>query len=125
MRRSHPDWGHPPLGGPEGDVDLQKRPAGPPEPHPHLPRTPALTAARSARHDRAVRGAGTAPSPPPKGPAMFGRKRPTATTTPTTQPSDQYRLKRTGQQVTLLEHLRGGEVRIAMDTDDMLRDDIV
>ena len=55
---------------------------------------------------------------------MFGKKRPTATT-PTTQPSTQYRLKRTGQQVTLLEHLRGGEVRIAMDTDDMLRDDIV
>ncbi|MFI9497861.1 hypothetical protein ACIG92_08320 [[Kitasatospora] papulosa] len=56
---------------------------------------------------------------------MFGKsKRPTATV-PAAQPSDQYRLKRTGQQVTLLEHLRGGEVRIAMDTDDMLRDDIV
>ncbi|MFD9781901.1 hypothetical protein ACFWZS_34125 [[Kitasatospora] papulosa] len=55
---------------------------------------------------------------------MFGKnKRPTVT--PTAQPSTQYRLKRTGQQVTLLEHLRGGEVRIAMDTDDMLRDDIV
>ncbi|MFI9622133.1 hypothetical protein ACIG8S_24805 [[Kitasatospora] papulosa] len=56
---------------------------------------------------------------------MFGKsKRPTVTT-PAAQPSDQYRLKRTGQQVTLLEHLRGGEVRIAMDSDDMLRDDIV
>ncbi|MFD9782223.1 hypothetical protein ACFWZS_34665 [[Kitasatospora] papulosa] len=55
---------------------------------------------------------------------MFGKnKRPTGT--PTAQLSTQYRLKRTGQQVTLLEHLRGGDVRIAMDTDDMLRDDIV
>ncbi|MEU2413961.1 hypothetical protein AB0D68_08710 [Streptomyces sp. NPDC048212] len=55
---------------------------------------------------------------------MFGKKRPTATT-PTTQPSTQYRLKRTGQQVTLLEHLGNGEVRIAMDTDRICRDDIV
>ncbi|MFD9757970.1 hypothetical protein [[Kitasatospora] papulosa] len=56
---------------------------------------------------------------------MFGKsKRPTVTI-PAAQSSDQYRLRRTGQQVTLLEHLRGGDVRIAMDTDDMLRDDIV
>ncbi|NEC17952.1 hypothetical protein [Streptomyces parvus] len=39
--------------------------------------------------------------------------------------TDQYRLKATGQQVTVLEHLDGGEVRIAMDTDHITRDGIV
>ncbi|MFE7360678.1 hypothetical protein [[Kitasatospora] papulosa] len=56
---------------------------------------------------------------------MFGKSKRTTVTIPAAQPSDQYRLKRTGQQVTLLEHLRGGEVRIAMDTEGTLRDDIV
>ncbi|MEV5131052.1 hypothetical protein AB0K87_11165 [Streptomyces sp. NPDC053705] len=44
--------------------------------------------------------------------------------TPAVQ-SDQYYLKATGERVTLLEHLGGGDVRIAMDTAHTLRDDIV
>ncbi|MFG3410198.1 hypothetical protein [Streptomyces sp. NPDC048142] len=55
---------------------------------------------------------------------MFGKSKRKAATTPTA-PSDQYRLKATGQRVTLLEHLGGGEVRIAMDTAHVCRDDIV
>ncbi|MFF5877385.1 hypothetical protein ACIQ9M_25495 [Streptomyces californicus] len=55
---------------------------------------------------------------------MFGKSKRKAVTTPT-EPSDQYRLKATGQRVTLLEHLGRGEVRIAMDTDRVCRDDIV
>ncbi|MEU3702543.1 hypothetical protein AB0E82_09665 [Streptomyces anulatus] len=55
---------------------------------------------------------------------MFGKSKSKAVTTPTA-PSDQYRLKATGQRVTLLERLGGGEVRIAMDSDRVCRDDIV
>ncbi|MFJ3344153.1 hypothetical protein ACIPPN_09995 [Streptomyces diastaticus] len=56
---------------------------------------------------------------------MF-RKKKTATPAPAagTQ-SDQYRLRSTGQRVTLLEHLGGGDVRIAMDRGRAVRDDIV
>ncbi|WP_330449730.1 hypothetical protein [Streptomyces anulatus] len=54
---------------------------------------------------------------------LFSRKS-TPVSTPTA-PSDQYRLKATGQRVTLLEDLGGGDVRIAMDTDRTTRDDIV
>ncbi|MFG3180085.1 hypothetical protein ACGFZC_34205 [[Kitasatospora] papulosa] len=45
--------------------------------------------------------------------------------TPAAQPSDQYLLKATGQQVTLLEDLGDGDVRIAMDSGRITRDDIV
>jgi hypothetical protein len=55
---------------------------------------------------------------------MFGKSKHPAASTPTT-PSDQYRLKATGRQVTLLEHLADGDVRIAMDSDHITRDDIV
>ncbi|MFG2540654.1 hypothetical protein ACGFU4_35990 [Streptomyces sp. NPDC048511] len=55
---------------------------------------------------------------------MFGKSKRTAVTTPTAR-SDQYRLKATGQRVTLLEDLGGGDVRIAMDSDCITRDDIV
>ncbi|MEV5204366.1 hypothetical protein [Streptomyces sp. NPDC053720] len=50
--------------------------------------------------------------------------RKTATTTPTAR-SDQYRLNATGRRVTLLEHLGGGDVRIAMDSGRITREDIV
>ncbi|WP_331760625.1 hypothetical protein OH810_31985 (plasmid) [Streptomyces albidoflavus] len=54
---------------------------------------------------------------------MFGkRKNPSS---PITKPNDQYRLKTTGQQVTLLEDLGDGNVRIAMDRGPVGRDDIV
>jgi membrane protein implicated in regulation of membrane protease activity len=55
---------------------------------------------------------------------MFGKSKRTAATTPTAQ-TDQYRLKATGRRVTVLEHLSGGEVRIAMDNGRITRDDIV
>ncbi|TXS61457.1 hypothetical protein [Streptomyces sp. sk2.1] len=55
---------------------------------------------------------------------MFGKSNRKAAPTPTAQ-SDQYRLKATGQRVTLLELLSGGDVRIAMDTPYITRDDIV
>lgn len=55
---------------------------------------------------------------------MFGKRNRTATPAPAAQ-SDQYRLKSTGQRVTLLEHLSGGDVRIALDTPYITRDDIV
>ncbi|MFE0142196.1 hypothetical protein [[Kitasatospora] papulosa] len=55
---------------------------------------------------------------------MFGKSKRTTVTTSTAR-SDQYRLKSTGQRVTLLEHLGNGDVRIAMDTDRICRDDIV
>ncbi|MFD7065923.1 hypothetical protein ACFV97_01650 [Streptomyces sp. NPDC059913] len=58
---------------------------------------------------------------------MFGKKSKStraAATTPTAQ-SDQYRLKSSGQRVTLLEHLGGGRVHIAKDSGRTLRDDIV
>ncbi|MFE0845293.1 hypothetical protein [Streptomyces rochei] len=55
---------------------------------------------------------------------MFGKRKSTAATTPRT-PSDQYRLKSNGRRVTLLEDLGGGDVRIAMDSDQILREDIV
>lgn len=56
---------------------------------------------------------------------MFGKsKRNTATSAPATQ-ADQYRLKATGQRVTVLEYLDGGDVRIAMDSDGICRSDIV
>jgi hypothetical protein len=55
---------------------------------------------------------------------MFGKSKPKPTATPTTQ-SDQYRLKSTGQRVTLLRHLSGDGVRIAMDTNRSCREDIV
>ncbi|MEU0143578.1 hypothetical protein ABZ203_27740 [Streptomyces albidoflavus] len=54
---------------------------------------------------------------------MF-RKKKTATPAPAVQ-SDQYRLRSTGQRVTLLENLGGGDVRIAMDRGRAGRDDIV
>ncbi|WP_331731774.1 hypothetical protein OG298_45065 (plasmid) [Streptomyces sp. NBC_01005] len=54
---------------------------------------------------------------------MFGKKS-KAATTPAAQ-SDQYRLKATGQRVTVLGHLSGGDVRIAMDSGHITRDDIV
>ncbi|MFE6416944.1 hypothetical protein PS783_20015 [Streptomyces enissocaesilis] len=54
---------------------------------------------------------------------MFGKSKRTTATTPTA-PSDQYRLKSNGRRVTLLEHLGGGDVRIAMDSD-YPREDIV
>ncbi|MGW6288876.1 hypothetical protein [Streptomyces sp. NPDC055107] len=54
---------------------------------------------------------------------LFSRKSAPASA-PTTQ-SDQYRLKSTGQRVTLIEDLGGGEVKIAMDTASSTRDDIV
>ncbi|MFB8417398.1 hypothetical protein ACFC63_18010 [Streptomyces albidoflavus] len=54
---------------------------------------------------------------------MFRRKKTTAPA-PAVQ-SDQYRLRSTGQRVTLLEHLGGGDVRIAMDRGHVWRDDIV
>ncbi|QKW50959.1 MULTISPECIES: hypothetical protein [Streptomyces] len=57
---------------------------------------------------------------------MFGKnKQKTTVTTPTAQPSDQYRLKATGRRVTLLERLSDGDVRIAMDSGHVCRDDIV
>lgn len=55
---------------------------------------------------------------------MFGKSKRTAATTPTAQ-TDQYRLKSTGRRVTVLEHLGGGDVRIAMDSDRIAREDIV
>ncbi|WP_228994396.1 hypothetical protein [Streptomyces sp. DH8] len=56
---------------------------------------------------------------------MFGKHK--TTTAPTVAPaqSDQYRLKTTGRQVTLLRHLGNGNVRIAMDTGRVCREDIV
>ena len=53
---------------------------------------------------------------------MFGKRK--AASTPTA-PSDQYRIKATGRRVTLLEHLGGGDVRIAMDSGRITREDIV
>ncbi|MFE9200420.1 hypothetical protein ACFYMH_30910 [Streptomyces albidoflavus] len=55
---------------------------------------------------------------------MFRKKKTAPATAPAAQ-SDQYRLKSTGQRVTLLEHLGGGDVRIAMDRGRVGRDDIV
>lgn len=57
---------------------------------------------------------------------MFGKskRKSNAETTPT-EPTDQYRLKATGQRVTLLEQLGRGEVRIAMDTVHVCQEDIV
>ncbi|WP_371800712.1 hypothetical protein OHA38_14265 [Streptomyces sp. NBC_01732] len=55
---------------------------------------------------------------------MFGKSKRTATTTPAAQ-SDQYRLKATGRRVTVIERLSGGDVRIAMDSGRITRDDIV
>ncbi|MFC8274917.1 hypothetical protein ACFUJR_20740 [Streptomyces sp. NPDC057271] len=55
---------------------------------------------------------------------MFGKSKRKAATTPTAQ-TDQYRLKATGQRVTLIERLGGGDVRIAMDSGRILREDIV
>ncbi|MEU1115084.1 MULTISPECIES: hypothetical protein [unclassified Streptomyces] len=55
---------------------------------------------------------------------MFGKNKHKAATTPTAQ-SDQYRLKSNGRRVTVLEHLSGGDVRIAMDSGRITRDDIV
>ncbi|MFJ1740557.1 hypothetical protein ACIOG4_17990 [Streptomyces microflavus] len=57
---------------------------------------------------------------------MFGKSKSKSkvATTPTA-PTDQYRLKATGQRVTVLEHLSGGDVRIAMDSGRICRDDIV
>lgn len=55
---------------------------------------------------------------------MFGRSKRKAETIPTV-PSDQYRLKTTGQRVTLLTDLGNGEVRIARDDDNILREAIV
>ncbi|MFD8839828.1 hypothetical protein [Streptomyces griseofuscus] len=74
------------------------------------------------RHAAQCTGDDTCPDCPQKEPAMFDKRK--ATTTPTTH-SDQYRLKTTGQQVTLLEHLGNGEVRIAMDSHHTTRDGIV
>lgn len=54
---------------------------------------------------------------------MFRKKKTTAPATAVQ--SDQYRLRSTGQRVTLLEHLGGGDVRIAMDRGRAGRDDIV
>ncbi|MFJ2584039.1 hypothetical protein [Streptomyces sp. NPDC087538] len=54
---------------------------------------------------------------------MF-RKSKRTTATPTAQ-TDQYRLKSTGRRVTVLEHLGGGDVRIAMDSGRITREDIV
>ncbi|WP_420034602.1 hypothetical protein ACN2WE_20765 [Streptomyces sp. cg28] len=59
-----------------------------------------------------------------RGPVMFGKSKSKAATTPAA-PSDQYRLKATGRRVTVLEHLGGGDVRIAMDSGHVTRDDIV
>ncbi|MEU5799168.1 hypothetical protein ABZ773_01605 [Streptomyces sp. NPDC047804] len=56
---------------------------------------------------------------------MFGKSNRKAVTTPTAQTTDQYRLKSSGRRVTVLEYLGGGDVRIAMDTDHICRDDIV
>ncbi|WP_406190190.1 hypothetical protein OH791_33675 [Streptomyces anulatus] len=56
---------------------------------------------------------------------LFSRKSASASVSAPTAPSDQYRLKATGQRVTLLEDLGGGEVRIAMDTAHTTRGDIV
>ncbi|MEU6825736.1 hypothetical protein ABZ921_34420 [Streptomyces atriruber] len=53
---------------------------------------------------------------------MFGKRK--AATAPTAQ-TDQYRLKATGRRVTVLEHLSGGDVRIATDSGHITRDDIV
>ncbi|MFF3553452.1 hypothetical protein ACFYXL_08530 [Streptomyces tsukubensis] len=55
---------------------------------------------------------------------MFGKNKRTAPPAPTAQ-TDQYRLKATGQRVTLLEHLSRGDVRIAMDSGHVCRDAIV
>lgn len=55
---------------------------------------------------------------------MFGKSKRTAASTPTA-PSDQYRLKSNGRRVTLLGHLGNGDVRIAMDSGHVTRDDIV
>ncbi|MFD6656885.1 hypothetical protein ACFWEB_17295 [Streptomyces parvus] len=54
---------------------------------------------------------------------LFSRK--SAPATPPADDNDQYRLKATGQRVTLLEHLDRGEVRIAMDTVHVCQEDIV
>ncbi|WP_103512926.1 hypothetical protein [Streptomyces sp. SM13] len=54
---------------------------------------------------------------------LFSRKS-ASVAAPTTQ-GDQYRLRGTGQRVTLLEDLGGGEVRVAMDSDRITRDGIV
>jgi len=56
---------------------------------------------------------------------MFGRSNRHTATSPTAQTTDQYRLKSTGRRVTVLEHLGGGDVRIAMDSDHITRDHIV
>ncbi|MFD4220431.1 hypothetical protein [Streptomyces griseus] len=57
---------------------------------------------------------------------MFGKsKRKSNAETASTAPSDQYRLKATGQRVTVLERLGRGEVRIAMDTARVCQEDIV
>jgi len=58
---------------------------------------------------------------------MFGnrkRKTPACSAVPN-EPNDQFRLKATGQRVTLLSHLGNGEVKIAMDTEYITRDAIV
>ncbi|WP_406147282.1 hypothetical protein [Streptomyces sp. NBC_01012] len=59
---------------------------------------------------------------------MFGKNKRTAATTtaiPTAQPSDQYRLKATGQRVTLLDDFGDGAVRVAMDSNNVLREGII
>lgn len=56
---------------------------------------------------------------------LFSRKSASGSVSAPAAQSDQYRLKSTGQRVTLLEDLGGGEVKIAMDTASSTRDDIV
>lgn len=56
---------------------------------------------------------------------MFGKNKRTAPATVPAVPNDQYRLKSNGRRVTVLKHLGGGEVHIAMDTVHTCHEDIV
>ncbi|MFJ5876459.1 hypothetical protein ACIQD1_17250 [Streptomyces sp. NPDC093088] len=55
---------------------------------------------------------------------MFGKSKRKTPATPTVQ-SDQYRLKATGQRVTILGRTSDGAVKVAMDNGRILREDIV
>ena len=56
---------------------------------------------------------------------MFGRKNRQSTPAPAAPASDQYRIKATGERVTVLRNLGNGEVKVAQDSGGVLRDRIL
>ncbi|MFD0074287.1 hypothetical protein ACFVIY_17820 [Streptomyces sp. NPDC127166] len=56
---------------------------------------------------------------------MFGRKSKTTAYSAPSHPDDNWRLKSTGQRVTILRRLGNGDVKVAADSDGILREDIV